>query len=164
MNLCFEETPEKRPTASFLRELLEEVWCTKGLSDSFVWFNIRTKTLNKCKIQLVELLKYQKMLSIPAVRGVQKHLTSVKYNWLSFWNIKKCCPSLQYVGYKPWAKAMFISSITAEWLEQSALLILLVNSSPIRLIGSWLIPDELTCSDIFDEMIWMNPSVDTKTI
>ena len=94
----------------------------------------------------------------------QKHLTSVKYNWLSFWNIKKCCPSLQYVGYKPWAKAMFISSITAEWLEQSALLILLVNSSPIRLIGSWLIPDELTCSDIFDEMIWMNPSVDTKTI
>ena len=71
MNLCFEETPEKRPTASFLRELLEEVWCTKGLSDSFVWFNIRTKTLNKCKIQLIELLKYQKMLSIPAVRGVQ---------------------------------------------------------------------------------------------
>ncbi|PFX15365.1 G-protein coupled receptor GRL101 [Stylophora pistillata] len=36
MNLCFEKTPEKRPTARCLRELLEEVWCTKGFSDSFV--------------------------------------------------------------------------------------------------------------------------------
>ncbi|XP_066021323.1 uncharacterized protein [Pocillopora verrucosa] len=34
MNLCVEETPEKRPTASCLRQLLEEVWSTKG--DSFV--------------------------------------------------------------------------------------------------------------------------------
>ena len=34
MNLCFEETAENRPKASYIRELLEEAWYCVGVWDT----------------------------------------------------------------------------------------------------------------------------------
>ncbi|RMX61018.1 hypothetical protein pdam_00007570 [Pocillopora damicornis] len=36
MNLCFEDTEEKRPTARYIREVLEETWCTEGVWDTYL--------------------------------------------------------------------------------------------------------------------------------
>ncbi|XP_078349717.1 uncharacterized protein LOC144634555 [Oculina patagonica] len=36
MNLCFEETVEKRHVASYIREMLEEAWCTEGVWDTYL--------------------------------------------------------------------------------------------------------------------------------
>ena len=36
MNLCFEENAEKQHGASYIRRLLEEAWCTKGIWDTYL--------------------------------------------------------------------------------------------------------------------------------
>ncbi|RMX61051.1 hypothetical protein pdam_00007566 [Pocillopora damicornis] len=36
MNLCFEDIEEKRPTACYIREVLEETWCAEGVWDTYL--------------------------------------------------------------------------------------------------------------------------------